>query len=201
MKFISAIAAAASICAASPAFSALITFDSVGLSDQNPVSTEYQASEGLVFSGAGVLANGGLWSSAAGNTSAFAVAALNETGASFTLSAFGPVDKAFLEGPFSFSYSTLNAVDVKVFDGNSNLLSTYSLSANDDGTGNTWGLFNVASLAAGAKIIEFGGDAGLALYDNIVVTAVPLPAALLLFPFGAAALGAAARRRKAAAAV
>jgi hypothetical protein len=201
MKFISAIAAAASICAASPAFAALITFDSVGFADQSPVSTEYQASAGLVFSGAGALANGNSWTSTGANTSAFAVAALNETGASFTLSAFGPVDKAFLEGPFSFSYSTLNAVDVKVFDGNSNLLSTYSLLSNDDGSGNTWSLFNVTSLAAGATSIEFGGDAGFALYDNIEVTAVPLPAALLLFPFGAAALGAAARRRKAAAAV
>jgi hypothetical protein len=107
-----------------------------------------------------------------------------------------------LEGPFSFLYSSNANVLVNVFDGvNSGPIQVFNLAANDAGTGATWTSFSVASLAAGAKIIEFGGAGGFALYDNIMVTAVPLPAALALFPFGAAALGAAARRRKAAAAV
>ena len=52
-------------------------------------------------------------------------------------------------------------------------------------------------LGAGRSIV-FGDNAGQIAYDNVTVNAVPLPAALLLFPFGAAALGAAGRRKKAA---
>jgi hypothetical protein len=200
MKFISAIAAAASICAASPAFSSLIDFESI--TSQDPVTTRYQGPTGVVFSGAGVLQDSNFdplgWTSVSGanGNAGGAVYAQGGTGDYFTMSG------DFLGGTFSFRYSTKSDVTVNVFDGSNSSLSLYTLTANDDGSGSTWNLFTVGSLAAGAKSIQFGGDAGFALYDDITATAaVPLPAALMLFPFGAAALGAAARRRKAAAAV
>jgi hypothetical protein len=44
--------------------------------------------------------------------------------------------------------------------------------------------------------ISFGGNDGQIAYDDVTVNAVPLPAAALLFPMGAAALGLSARRKR-----
>jgi len=107
-------------------------------------------------------------------------------------------------GQVSFYYSSKTnlpgATTVTVYDGangTGNVVGSGTFGANSDANAalDTWSLASL-SLSGTGKSISFGDNGGFTAYDNVTVNAVPLPAALLLFPFGAAALGFVGRRKQ-----
>lgn len=209
MKLIPVIAAAASIFAASSAFSALVTVDFEGATSFAAVDNYYNGGVGPNFGisfspSALALSNDGLGAGPGGTY--YSGAPTNGT-VFFApdVPATANVNSGFV-GSVDFYYSSktnlTTPTTVSVFDGfngTGTLLGSVTLAPNADAdvVFDTWSLASVNFLGAGRSIV-FGDNGGFIAYDNVTVNAVPLPAALLLFPFGAAALGAAARRKKAA---
>jgi hypothetical protein len=101
-------------------------------------------------------------------------------------------------GDVSFWYSSITgSTTVSVFDGlnaTGSVLSSFTLASNST----AYELFSLASqsFSGVGYSISFGGNDGQIAYDDVTVNAVPLPAAALLFPLGAAALGLSARRKR-----
>jgi len=217
MKLIPILAAAASIFAASPAFSAAVTIDFEGTTSFSSVNNFYNGgtdgagasgvnygiafslpAQGLVNDGLGEAAPDGRYFSnqPSGTTVMFAPDS----------PAVMDVASGFL-GAVSFYYSaktnplgSAQATTITVYDGlggTGNVVGTgtFGPNANADAAWDTWSLASLTLTGMG-KSISFGDNGGYIAYDNITVNAVPLPAALLLFPFGAAALGFAGRRRR-----
>jgi hypothetical protein len=97
----------------------------------------------------------------------------------------------------SFFYSAATAGVVSIRDMSGAVLQAFSFDANStdvDSPFDTWVQQTVA-FSGIAYSIDFSGATG-ALFDNVGVNVVPLPAAVFLLPFGLAALGLAGRRRK-----
>lgn len=195
MKILPVVATAASICAASPAFSAMITENFDNLPSQ-VVSNEYA---GLVFSNSVTVTSDPAFFEFTGNPSGSSVMIVNANNPDpvTALSSVMNVASGFV-GTASFWFSNVSGVvgTVSIFDGlnaTGTRLADITLAANDNL--NQWFLIS-QDFAGTAYSISFDAGGGNIAYDNVTVNAVPLPAALLLFPFGAAALGAAARRKK-----
>ncbi len=200
MKFIPITAAAAMALAAAPAFSAMVNIDfedQISFSSLNLASAPY-----------GITANAALLAfandvDAAGNP----VVNLSNTptGGGVVMFATDPLpgERAAISitaGSFlnavSFYYASPTAGTVTVRDAAGASLASFSFAANLTSAlpYDTWTLANIA-FAGAATSIDFT-DIGGAAIDNVSVSAVPLPAAALLFPLGAAALGASARRKR-----
>jgi hypothetical protein len=98
----------------------------------------------------------------------------------------------------SFFYSAATAGVVSIRDMSGAVLQAFNFEAvstnADDSPFDTWVQQTVA-FSGIAYSIDFSGATG-ALFDNVGVNVVPLPAAVFLLPFGLAALGLAGRRRK-----
>lgn len=195
MKILPVVATAASICAASPAFSAMITANFDNLPSQ-VVSNEYA---GLVFSNSVTVTSDPAFFEFTGNPSGSSVMIVNANNPDpvTALSSVMNVASGFV-GTASFWFSNVSGVvgTVSIFDGlnaTGTRLADITLAANDNL--NQWFLIS-QDFAGTAYSISFDAGGGNIAYDNVTVNAVPLPAALLLLPFGAAALGAAARRKK-----
>ncbi len=207
MKLIPFIAAAVSIFSASPAFSALVTVDFEGATSFAAVDNYYNGGAGPNFGisfspSALALSNDGLGAGPGGTY--YSGAPTNGT-VFFApdVAATANVNSGFV-GSVEFYYSSktnlTTPTTVSVFDGFNGtgiLLGSVTLAPNADAdvVFDTWSLASVNFVGAGRSIV-FGDNGGFIAYDNVTVNAVPLPAALLLFPFGAAALGAAGRRKK-----
>jgi hypothetical protein len=104
----------------------------------------------------------------------------------------------------SLSYFNASGVDGTVsiwsgLDGAGTLLASLTLGDNSGSADvqslNTWSLASTSFTGLAQSIVFSGNDSNIA-YDNVTVNAVPLPAAALLFPMGAAALGMSARRKR-----
>ena len=99
-------------------------------------------------------------------------------------------------GQASFFYSASDAASVNIFsglDGTGSLLGTFSLFANSQhGCSDTafcnWDLASI-NFDGVAKSIQFGSAAGVAGFDNVSVTPVPLPAAAWLMLSGLGGFG------------
>lgn len=207
MKLIPIITVAASIFSATPAFSALVTVDFEGATSFSAVDNYYSGGAGpnygISFSPSALaLSNDG---SGPGTPDGRFYSGAPTNGTVFFAPdspAIANVNSGFV-GTVDFYYSSKStSTTVSVFDGfngTGSLLGSVTLTPNADADEvyDTWSLASVNFLGAGRSIV-FGDNAGQIAYDNVTVNAVPLPAALLLFPFGAAALGAAGRRKKAA---
>lgn len=106
-------------------------------------------------------------------------------------------------GTVSFYYSSTAAADIMVYDGlngTGNVLATYSLLNNAQSNGCTDSAFCNWSLASFnfsgvAQSIQFASAAGVAGFDNVSVSAVPLPAAAWLLLSGLGGLGVFGRKR------
>lgn len=107
-------------------------------------------------------------------------------------------------GQVSFYYSSTVAADITVYDGlngTGNVLATYSLVNNAQSNCNdtafcNWSLaqFNFNGIA---KSIQFANAVGgVAGFDNVTVSAVPLPAAAWLLLSGLGGLGSLVRRKR-----
>lgn len=192
MKLISLAAAVASILAASSASAALVTANFDGVASYDAVGSAYAAS-GLVFDGEAIAIDG--------TDATLATPFTAHSGTNAMFSPFNPtvlnVTPGFV-GELSLWYSSVTgSTSVTVYDGlnaTGNVLATLSLAANST----AYELFSQAtqSFDGVAYSISFGGNDGQIAYDDVTVNAVPLPAAALLFPMGAAALGISARRKR-----
>ncbi|MDL2337097.1 MAG: VPLPA-CTERM sorting domain-containing protein [Pseudomonadota bacterium] len=190
MKLIPILAAAASICAATPAFSALVTVDFDNLASQ-VVTNQYP---NINFSNSVTVTSDPAFFEFTGNPSGLSVMVVNAAeGATSVMN----VTTGFV-GNASFSFSNISGATgtVSVFSGlnaTGSTLASFTLAANDNL--NQW--YQLSQDFVGtAYSISFAGNDGNIAYDNVTVNAVPLPAALLLFPFGAAGLGLTARRKR-----
>jgi hypothetical protein len=192
MKLIPILAAAASIFAASSASAALVTANFDGVASFSAVGSAYAAS-GLVFDTEAIAVDG---SDATLATPFTAHSGTNAMFSPFSATVMNVAD-GFV-GDVSFWYSSITgSTTVSVFDGlnaTGSVLSTFTLASNST----AYELFSLASqsFSGVGYSISFGGNDGQIAYDDVTVNAVPLPAAALLFPMGAAALGLSARRKR-----
>ena len=192
MKLIPILAAAASIFAASSASAALVTANFDDVTSFSAVGSAYAAS-GLVFDTEAMAIDG---TDAILVTPFTAHSGTNAMFSPFTATVMNVAD-GFV-GDVSFWYSSITgSTTVSVFDGlnaTGSVLSTFTLAANST----AFELFSQASqsFSGVGYSISFGGNDGQIAYDDVTVNAVPLPAAALLFPMGAAALGLSARRKR-----
>ena len=192
MKLIPILAAAASIFAASSASAALVTANFDDVTSFSAVGSAYAAS-GLVFDTEAVAIDG---TDATLATPFTAHSGTNAMFSPFTATVMNVAD-GFV-GDVSFWYSSITgSTTVSVFDGlnaTGSVLSTFTLASNST----AYELFSLASqsFSGVGYSISFGGNDGQIAYDDVTVNAVPLPAAALLFPMGAAALGLSARRKR-----
>lgn len=212
MKLVPIIAAAIGIFASASAFSAGVTVDFEGVTSFSSVDQFYNGGAdgegavgpnnyGISFSGSALgMVNDG---TGAGEPDGHFFS--NQP--SGTTVMFAPdvptvmsVASGFV-GTVSFYYSnvlsTLSPTTVTVRDANGFAIGSTTLAANADGQASwdTWSLASI-NLTGVGQTVTFDNNGGFIAYDDVTVNAVPLPAALLLLPFGAAGLGAVARRRK-----
>jgi len=192
MKLIPILAAAASIFAASSASAALVTANFDDVTSFSAVGSAYAAS-GLVFDTEAMAIDG---TDATLATPFTAHSGTNAMFSPFTATVMNVA--AGFTGDVSFWYSSITgSTTVSVFDGlnaTGSVLSTFTLAANST----AYEMFSLASQSFSGMgySISFGGNDGQIAYDDVTVNAVPLPAAALLFPMGAAALGLSARRKR-----
>jgi len=203
MKLLPIIAVAASIFAASPAFSAQVTIDFEGTTSFAAVDNYYNGGAGpnygISFSPSALaLSNDGTgfgtpdgryYSNAPTNGTVFFAP---------DSPAIANVSSGFV-GSVDFYYSSKStSTTVGVFDGlngTGSLLGSVTLAPNADAVEvyDTWSQASVNFLGAGRSIV-FGNNDGAIAYDNITVSAVPLPPTAWLFISGLAALGFMKRR-------
>jgi hypothetical protein len=196
MKLIPILAAAASIFAATPAFSSM-TFNFEDASSYPFVTLTGGAAVGIKASDwLTPFVNDGSFTLPVDNGSVvmFAVAPTDSTRADISMSAgIGGFADAI-----SFSYASTDATTVSLRDGAG--VELYSWALTSTGDYNTWvtasKTFADMGITGLVNSIDFTATAGVAAFDNVTVNAVPLPAAALLFPMGAAALGLSARRKR-----
>jgi hypothetical protein len=200
MKLISIVAAAASICAASPAFSSM-TFDFEDVSNSPLVTLTGGAAVGIKasdwltpFVNDGSSGTTFTLPAVNGNVVMYVVEPTDGTRAEISMSsAIGGFADAI-----SFDYASTDATTVNLRDGSGTLLYAWALAATGDF--NTWATasktFTQMGITGLVNSIDFTGTGAVAVFDNVTVNAVPLPAAALLFPMGAAALGISARRKR-----
>jgi hypothetical protein len=106
-------------------------------------------------------------------------------------------------GAVSFWYSATENTSVSIFsglNGTGAVLATFALLANaqNDCSDTAYCNWDLASMNLGGigKSIQFGSTAGVAGFDNVSVSEVPLPGAALLLLSGLGGLGTLARRKK-----
>jgi hypothetical protein len=106
----------------------------------------------------------------------------------------------------SVSFSFAAALDTTVgiwsdLNGTGSLLGTFNLAANQGGCSDSplchWELASL-DFSGAARSITFGDAANAAMFDNVTVNAVPLPAALWLMVSALGGLGIVRRKRVAA---
>ncbi len=190
MKLIPILAAAASIFAASSASAAFVTLNFEDIPNTVSVIGDFPIGS---FDNSVVFAND------AGDNKAMIVNTATASTSVFNAGAGG----GFLDS-LSLSYFNASGVDgtVSIWSGLNGLGSQLASITLGDNSGsadaqllNTWTLAS-ANFTGLAQSIVFSGNDGNIAYDNVAVNAVPLPAALLLFPMGAAGLGLSARRKR-----
>jgi len=183
-----------------PAFATPITLDFEGATSFSSVNDFYNggtdgagasgSNYGIAFGGdALALSNDALGPYFSNAPTAGTV--LNPVGNNAALNSFNG-----FTGQASFFYSASNATSVSIFsglDGTGSMLGTFSLLANSqNGCSDTafcnWDLASI-NFDGVAKSIQFGSAAGVAGFDNVSVTPVPLPAAAWLMLSGLGGMG------------
>jgi hypothetical protein len=103
-------------------------------------------------------------------------------------------------GPLSFSYSSMTGGSVYLRDFAGDVIETLTLAANSlstDSPFSIWTLLTVDITAPNVHSIDFTDALGSSMFDDVTVSAVPLPAAVFLLPAGLAAFGLVRRRKQA----
>jgi hypothetical protein len=183
-----------------PAFATPITLDFEGATSFSSVNDFYNGgtdSAGAAGSNYGIAFGGdalALSNDALGpyfSNAPTAGTVLNPVGSNAALNSFNG-----FTGQASFFYSASDATSVSIFsglDGTGSVLGTFSLFANSqNGCSDTafcnWDLASI-NFDGIAKSIQFGSAAGIAGFDNVSVTSVPLPAAAWLMLSGLGGIG------------
>ena len=202
MKLISTLVGAAALCAAIPAVAAPVTLD---FEDQTSFdSVTFPANPGIAANAALVaLANDG-----SGNGVPDGQFFSNNPSGDVVMFVFGPqpgeraeiTTTAGFGGSASFSYSASAAGSVYARDASGAILDQFDFLANSLGSETstpfaTWGL-GTLTFANVAYSLDFTDAAGVALFDDVQVNAVPLPAAAWLLLSGLGGLGAMVRRKR-----
>lgn len=198
------IALTAGLISAAPAFSATLDFDHAGaynfIGDYYNGGTNDAGASGSNFGAsfgpdALVIANDEYFSYYSNAPTPGVLAAV---GADSALNI-----SAGFSGDFSFWYSASEATSVSIFsglNGTGTLLGTIALQANtQNGCSDTaychWDQASL-NLSDIAQSIQFGNTAGLAGFDNVTFTAVPVPAAGWMMLSALGGLGAVVRRKR-----
>lgn len=203
MKLISTLAAAAALCAAIPAVAAPVTLD---FEDQASfASLVYPANANGIAANAALV---GLANDGSGNGLPDGQFFSNNPSGSLVMYVFGPLPGERAEitstvgfgGSATFAYSASGSGSVYARDGSGAILDQFDFLANSNGTDSTspFATWSLGTLTFGdvAYSIDFTDAAGLALFDDVKVNTVPLPAAAWLLLSGLGGLGTILRRRR-----
>jgi hypothetical protein len=190
MKLIPILAAAASIFAASSASAALVTLNFEDIPNTVSVIGDFPIGS---FDNSVVFAND------AGDNKAMIVNTVTAPSSVFNAGAGGGFLDSLSLAYFNVSGSNGTVSIWSGLNGGGTQLASLTLGDNSASADvqllNTWTLAST-NFTGLAQSIVFSGNDGYIAYDNVTVNAVPLPAALLLFPMGAAGLGLTARRKR-----
>jgi hypothetical protein len=190
---------AAGLLFTAPAFATPVTLDFEGIPSFTSIGNTYS---NISFGGdAQAVANDELGTYFSNNPSGSTV-----------MTAFGPdasMNAGYSAGfidTVSFYFAALTDTTVNIWsdlNGTGSILGTFNLAANQGSCGASdaalchWDLASV-DFAGLARSITFGDAAGAAMFDDVKVNAVPLPAALWLMASALGGLGVVRRKRAAA---
>ncbi len=203
MKLIAKLVAATGLICALPAMADPVTLDfedqTSFLSLNIPASYGFTANSALMAlanDGGGTGTNGEYFSgNPSGDLVMFGFGVL--PGERAELATIGQLTFA---GALSFSYSSMTGGSVFLRDFAGDVVETLTLAANSPSTDSpfsVWTLLTLDITDANVHSIDFSEVLAATMFDDVTVSAVPLPAAVFLLPAGLAAFGL-VRRRKAA---
>jgi hypothetical protein len=196
-KLISVLAAGL-LCTA-PAFATPVTLDFEGIPSFTSVGNTY--GDVSFGGGAQALANDALGTYFSNNPSGNTVMTAFDTDATMNASS----GLGFLDA-VSFYFAAAADTTVNIWsdvNGTGSILGTFNLAANQGSCGASdaalchWDLASV-NFSGVAHSVTFGDAAGAAMFDNVTVNAVPLPAAVWLMISALGGLGIVRRKRAAA---
>jgi hypothetical protein len=178
-----------------PAFSATVTYDFEGVDSFTSVGNHYDA---VTFGGGATALGNDVLGTYFTNPPSGTTVMTAFDGDSTMTTAYEMKDAV------SFRYAAAADTTVNIWsgaNGTGSILGTFNLAANQDSCGNAlplchWDLASV-SFSGAAHSVTFGDAANAAMFDDVTVNAVPLPAGVWLLVSALGGMGVIRRKRAA----